>query len=348
MKKFLLSLFLVISCATCFGYGNEYEYLRVGDVRTSWTTVPGSIDSSTIYVEPKGLYAEIQLYMYFSPACTNYNGSQDSLEVQMGFNLPSNAEITDMWLWVGNVAVRAYIIDRWSASQIYNGIVNRRKDPALLTKQSSTFYTLNVFPMNKNMQRKVKLTYQIPISKLTGHGSLIPLPFNILRLSNCPINKLHIAYKPSMDLDNPRLPELPGTVFTQQTNGTFGQHYAAEITNLNGISSLSISVSRNQQTDYFATTYPIPNTTQGVYQVELNISHLLGIQSQRKTLFLLDFVKANSSMSRNEVLQTLKGYLQSYFEAGDSINFMFSGFYTNMISNKWISADSVEPSSARS
>lgn len=41
------------------------------------------------------------------------------------------------------------------------------------------------------------------------------------------------------------------------------------------------------------------------------------------------------------MLQTLKSYVQASFNAGDSINVMFSGYYTDQISNSWMSADSL-------
>lgn len=317
------------------------EYLKIGDVRNgAWDTQPGSIDSATIYIEPKGLYAEVRMYLNFSVQCTSYNSINDSLEVQMGFNLPEEAEVTDLWLWVGNVPVRAGIYDRWTASQTYNGIVQRRSDPALMLKMSATEYSLRIFPMAVNLPRKVEFTYLIPMSKLTGTNSIIPLPLNILKLSYCPLNNVHIVYKPSLDLNNPHFPELPGAIFTQQTNSLFGQHFATDVNTISSLGSLSMSVNKSTHSNVFAGVYPIPNSTEGVYQLELNIQQLLGLQSQRKTLFLFDFIKTNSSLSKPQVLQTLKNYVLSYFEQGDSLNFMFSGFYTNTIGSNWISADS--------
>lgn len=185
------------------------EYLRVGDVQNSWSTYPGSIDKAVMLITPNGLYAECQLYMDFSVNCTPFSDPSDSLEIQMGFRLPTEAEVIDLWLWINGVPVRADVYDRWTASQIYESFVDRRTDPALLVKQSDTDYELHIFPMMVNMPRKIKMTFLLPLNKLTGAQSLISLPLNILKLSSCEIGNMQVAVKPQVGLGDPSFLELP-------------------------------------------------------------------------------------------------------------------------------------------
>ena len=58
--------------------------------------------------------------------------SFDSIEMTMGFQLPSDFVADSMWLWIDGKPVAAQIQDRALASQQYQQIVGVRRDPALL------------------------------------------------------------------------------------------------------------------------------------------------------------------------------------------------------------------------
>ncbi len=83
--------------------------------------------------------------------------AQDSLESNLHFDLGQNAAITELYLWVGNVKVRAELQDRSLASAQYESIVQRRKDPALLETWGNGSYNLRVFPLESNQARKIEL-----------------------------------------------------------------------------------------------------------------------------------------------------------------------------------------------
>lgn len=334
MKKYFYSLLVL---ALPFQVSAD-EYLRIGDVQNSWSTYEGSIDKAVIFVTPKGMYAECKVYLDFSVTCTPFTNPADSLEIQMGFRLPVEAEVTDLWLWVGGIPVQAGIYDRWTASQIYETIVNRREDPALLVKQSGTDYELHIFPLMVNLPRKIEMTFLLPLSKLVGSESQVSLPLSILKLSECPIDTMIFAVKPEGNLDNPLFLELPQQSFQWVNDAQFGECYITNLATISGLSSLTLSFSSTNQQNYFAGYYE-SDVDQGTYQLELDIAGLFEIQPRKKTLFLIDFVNSNSSLSSAHVLQNLKNYVTSWFEAGDSVNFMFSGLFTHSVSGEWISAD---------
>lgn len=62
--------------------------------------------------------------------------------------------IIDSWLWIGDEISKAMILDKWTASSIYENIVKRRKDPSILTKMSDLQYELRIFPMAGNEKEK--------------------------------------------------------------------------------------------------------------------------------------------------------------------------------------------------
>jgi Ca-activated chloride channel family protein len=86
----------------------------------------GTIEEATLSVSPKGLFMEYGLYLTFSARITNFN-QNDSVEVVLDFELPQNAIVTDSWLWIGEDISKAIIMDRWSASSIYEDIVRSLK-----------------------------------------------------------------------------------------------------------------------------------------------------------------------------------------------------------------------------
>ncbi len=336
MKNLTSILLLLILSSQLFAS----DYLRIGDVQSSWYTYPGSIDKATLVITPKGLFAECQMYLDFSVACTQFSNSFDSLEIQMGFHLPADAEVTDLWLWINNIPVQAGIYDRWTATQVYNSFVHRRTDPALLLKQSDTEYELHIFPLLANLPRKIKMTFLIPFDKLTANQSRINLPLNIINVSSCPVNNVTVAYKEDPNFSNPLLVELPSQSFQPLNDSVIGNCLATTVTSASQLSSLTLMLSANSAENYFAGFNKDTVTNQGVYQLELNLSDILGIQERKKTLFLVDFVQNNSAISRGHVIQSLKNYIAVNFNEGDSVNFMFSGFLTNTISSNWLSADS--------
>ena len=136
MKK-LITLLLLLQSSLAFCYNQ----LTVSDARNSWYSYMGTIEEATLSVSPKGLFMEYGLYLTFSARGTNFN-QNDSVEVVLDFELPQNAIVTDSWLWIGEDISKAIIMDRWSASSIYEDIVKRRKDPSILTKENETQYRL--------------------------------------------------------------------------------------------------------------------------------------------------------------------------------------------------------------
>ncbi|HSH20896.1 MAG TPA: VIT domain-containing protein, partial [Draconibacterium sp.] len=173
MKTILLILALFFSLTNVFGHFD----LRVGDPRNSWQTSQGTIEEASLTVAPKGLFMEYGLYLTFSSKGTKWTDVRDTLEVTLDFSLPENAMITDSWLWFGKDTIKAVLLDRWTASSIYESIVNRRRDPSILFKQSATQYQLRVFPMAGNETRKVKITYLVPVTwNKTNIAANLPMP----------------------------------------------------------------------------------------------------------------------------------------------------------------------------
>lgn len=332
----------------------QYEYLKVQNVDTWWHSTPLSIDTVVFEVKPRGLYAEVGMYFNFSTRGTTYFYQGDSLEIEMLFKLPETVEITDMWLWVYDSIVKAGMYDIWTANEIYEEIVDRRTDPALLYHYQNysgldnwdnyvpdahiyEYYMFKIFPLMTDLPRKAKITYQIPISELNSNSPSIPLPTNILNLSAEQIQECKIKYFPSQEFGNISLAENSNQNFTQvgnyfETTLQFSQTYN---------NSLTLNFESNNTNDFYLGIWQDFVHNEQFYQFQISPQDIFSIpEKDKKAVVLFDFVDALSVMSANTVLTQFKSSLLNNFGANDSINIMFSGIVTNSISNGWIQADS--------
>jgi hypothetical protein len=344
MKKSFTFLFVISSLITWAQSG--YEYLRIGDVRNSWTTQQGSIDTVIFNVIPKGLYTEIGVFIYFSARGTSYI-ADDSLEIQMLFNLPDKAEVSDMWLWVGNQPVRANVYDKWTASQVYEGIVKRRHDPAILYKyvyeywsdyysyKISDMYMLRIFPLMTDLPRKVKFTYLVPTEDLNTEHPYVNMPVNILALSHNNIPNVKVRYISDNHLTSPSFTGYPSIVFHQS-----GPYLEANLAGIDYNSALSLSFRNQYKNKQFTGTY-IKQGRENFYEMNLNPNKIFNLNKVKKGLFLFDFIPDNcNTLNITQMLNELKAKLHNNFTPNDSFNIMISGMVTKNFSDKWLPADS--------
>jgi hypothetical protein len=348
MKK-LIVVFCVLIPILLVAQSNR-EYLRFGDVKHTWYTQSGSIDNVTFEIKPRGAFAEVGMYFDFSTRGTSYVEG-DSLEIQMMFDLPERTEVTDMWLWVGTTIVQADVYDKWTGSKIYEDIVARRVDPAILYKYRycyyygggcDEYYLFKIFPLMTNLPRKAKMTFLVPINDLNSPTPSITLPFNILKLSAKPILNTTIKIFPENSLIAPVLLENQSLQFIPFSDPDNGDGYSVDISDISTYTSLNLTFSNPKYNGVFASTYNDPSTNEKYFQMQAIPADIFNLQNSRKVLMLLDFIDANCTQyTDKQLLNTLKFQLHRLLKDGDSFNLMFSGNFTRIIGNNWISADSV-------
>lgn len=184
--------------------------LTVADPRGAWNRQgQGRIEEALLTVTPCGVYTKCDLFLTFSARGTALTSAKDSLEVQFNFALPSDAHVTDSWLWVGDSVVQAKIFDRTTASTVYETIVQRRQDPSLLTKNAPGYFNLRIFPLRGSETRKVKISYLIPSEWSAANVNAL-LPFPLLKSSSL-VPSLNIIYYPHEDWSTPRVSLQPET-----------------------------------------------------------------------------------------------------------------------------------------
>ncbi|MGE5679331.1 MAG: VIT domain-containing protein [Bacillota bacterium] len=329
----LTAIFLVLSANLLFGYDN----LTVQDPKNTWKYGRGTIEESMISIKPMGLYMEYGIYLTFS-ARGSYNfAATDTVEVQYYFDLPKEAIVHDLWLWVGNDIIRANILDQWTASSIYENIVKRRRDPAILFKRSQTSYELRIFPMAGNQTRKIKLTYLVPCQWLPSMVTS-PLPMNLLKTSYY-TPKLNILYWPDSKWNNPRLLEYPNSQFITYNDPQYSKYLRVNVPSEAINSSVNFALDSPMKDGIYLSRHV--KNDEGIYQLAYLPSQALNVQPCRKAAILLDYDAAKSNIPLTQVIANVKTALLANFTPRDSFNLIYSQQLSiKRASSKWIAADS--------
>ncbi len=309
--------------------------LKVSDPKNSWSTNYGTIEEASLSVRPSGLYFEYGLYLTFSSRGTSLNKAKDTLEVVFNFELPKGAIVHDSWLWIGDDIVKAKILDKWSASSIYEGIVKRRKDPSILSKISSTQYELRVFPMVGNETRKVKITYLMPN---TWNNSLVAADLPIA-LINTSANKNRyfnvFAFTDSVWF-NPQIVNDDLITFSNETDSVFGNFKRAIIDASKYTGNLKIGYHNPSKKGLYFSKFQKEN--EGVYQLALLPSVFLDSIKSTKAAILIDYDITNTTISTASLLNELKTEMLNYMTDKDSFNLIYSNLTITRYSENWISA----------
>lgn len=338
MKSYVSISILFVLLSSFFTTSlKAYNSLTVQDPRATWRYGVGPMDSVTLVVKPKGLFLEHSIYINFSAKNLNYT-SKDTLEVIFNFDLPSNAIVTDSWLWLTpSQILKGKLLDLWTASTIYENIVKRRRDPSILKKLTATQYELRIFPMAGNAYRKVKITYLVPLD-LNGNILSGPIATNYLNTSKIPINNINFIYLPETKYGNPILKTNSGTeiTFWEKEDPEFGKFLYKPIT-LNDITKtpiLQFTLDRSY-TSYF-TTFEKDN--ENYYQLAVQLSSLVQAAKDKKILITFDYYQSNT-FSKDVILDELQSALIKNLSPTQSFNMCYvSGFDVVFNSMDWMSA----------
>jgi uncharacterized protein YegL len=143
-----------------------------------------------------------------------YNRENRQLEATYLFPLPKGADVTDFAMVVNGKRVRGEVLERHEARQIYEDIVRRMRDPALLEYFDGKVFKLSIFPIPARGKQKIEIQFAqvLPLDSGVAHyvypmridpgchamvDDLREFHFNIRLRSNKPIKSI---YSPSHEL----------------------------------------------------------------------------------------------------------------------------------------------------
>ncbi len=120
------------------------------------------------------------------------------VEVELLFPLPAAGAIQHFILMVDGKEVPGKLLDRAEARSIYEGIVRRKQDPALMEYAGYGLYKTSVFPVPAGGSRTISLKYTILCSQKGGNVQFI-YPFGTQKFSSSQIGKVQFTASISAD-----------------------------------------------------------------------------------------------------------------------------------------------------
>ncbi len=216
MKKILVFLLLIIS-SSLLAQGRIFIPEPPVGVRTS----PVFLKNVKANIILKSGVGNITLEETF------FNPSNFRLEGEYIFAIPGEAQIHDFNLYINGQKTRGEVLNSNEAAKIYEGIVRKMRDPALLEYAGHSLFRARIFPIEPKSNRKIELSYAQVISyenksykfslpiKQSGQGSIEKFYMSIDLQTNETLGNI---YSPSHQIHVSRDGENRAKITLEATN----------------------------------------------------------------------------------------------------------------------------------
>jgi hypothetical protein len=314
------SFFSVLIVWTSFVVVYGQDYLRIWDPNRTWQYINGGITEAEYILRPGKNYVTCDLYLTY--ACKSPNYIADfQYELAHNFSLPSNVLVSDSWLWVDTLIMKADILERNEAINIYEGIVNRRRDPSLLLKNSSTSYHYKIYPIFNNATRKVKLRFEIPI-EIQKHERTFSIPLGLVLVA---APKPNVTIK-IVDEENYDLIPEGGTPLELVNDPKLGMIYQKVMTPETDALTFKIKDEESKPKFTFAVESET-GTPSGFYQLSMHPSKVFeySTHEEKNVIILIEHDSVYSHLNKNSVLVAVEEFVRQYLQEGDSLQILYNG-----------------------
>lgn len=122
---------------------------------------------------------------------TFVNDSDTELEGTYMFPLPDDAAISDFAMYVDGVRLDGQVLDRDQARQIYEDIVRRQRDPALLEYLGRSLFKARIFPIAPHAEKRVEISYAQVLKNENGLVRYV-YPLSTEKFSTAPLGSVSI------------------------------------------------------------------------------------------------------------------------------------------------------------
>ncbi len=343
MKKTILTIAFLTTALLATLRAQTEMYINNPDLW--WWHQPCTIEEASMTVAPHGLYMEVGLFLTLGGGDIDI-APNDSLEIVMNFTLPEGALIVDSWLWIGDDIIRAAILDRWTATTIYESIVDRRQDPSILARVENNSYSLNIYPLVADQPRKIKITYLVPV-QWTKEEVTASLPLEILAASATPVNNVKMQVAADAIWGTPRFKGVvgaPTAVWDEIATGLWE-------TRLPNVPNFKLALDAPLNNGVFVSVLPAEGPD--YYQMAILPQEVFGLQTagNKKLLVAMEYHDNNSPfLSKAAMLNEVKQQLLATLSANDYFNLVVTDqlgsgqFSPYFFSPHWVPAhpDSIE------
>lgn len=140
------------------------------------------------------------------------NENDRDLEGIYIFPIPEGASISDFVMYVDGEPLSAEVLERKKARKIYEDIVRKMRDPALLEYMDRGAFKASVYPIPAKGEKRIQLEYSEVLKYDSGLCKYV-YPLNTEKFSNKPISSVSVSidvkndegiksiYSPSHDVD---------------------------------------------------------------------------------------------------------------------------------------------------
>jgi len=140
------------------------------------------------------------------------NEGRHEVEGTYIFPLPEEAAISEFAMWVDGEKLEGQVLERDEARRIYEDIVRRRRDPALLEYVGRDAFQASIYPIPPGGERRIELEYSEVLNMDNGLVEYV-YPLNTEKFSPRPLEEvvvnvtirskepLRAIYSPSHDVD---------------------------------------------------------------------------------------------------------------------------------------------------
>lgn len=149
---------------------------------------PLTVKYHRVTVEIKGQVAITHVDQVF------HNPNPMQLEGTYIFPMPEDAAVTQFSMYMNGKEVQGEVLERKKALKIYEGIVRRMQDPALLEYMGRGMFKARIFPIPARGDKRVKLSYSQVLKKDNGRCSY-RYPLNTEKFSATPLKECSIKVK---------------------------------------------------------------------------------------------------------------------------------------------------------
>ncbi len=141
-----------------------------------------------------------------------YNPNPQSVEGTYLFPVPKLAQIDKFSMQVNGKEQEAELLDAGKARDIYEDIVRKLRDPALLEYADRSVFKVRIFPIEGHSDKQVKIVYSEVLKSDSGLVSYV-YPLNTEKFSSAPIGDVSVTvnvsesdtlsaiYSPSQEVD---------------------------------------------------------------------------------------------------------------------------------------------------
>lgn len=141
------------------------------------------------------------------------NDSDFQLEGTYIFPLPEDAAISDFAMYVDGVRLEGRVLDRNEARAIYEDIVRRQRDPALLEYIGRGAFQARIFPIPPHSEKRVQIGYSQVLKAENGLVKYV-YPLSTEKFSPLPIEQvtINVALKSPQEIKAIYSPSHPVSI----------------------------------------------------------------------------------------------------------------------------------------